>query len=105
MTKTSHGTSAGWHTGCRCAQCRAAHAETQKAFGRARAQQRFPGKLRQHLLYAIYAGQRFRTALADCLTSNQVWGLTRTDDAWSAALDAALTAIRRDDLKHGANAA
>jgi hypothetical protein len=35
------------------------------------------------------------------LTSNQVWGLTKTDQEWSEALDAALTATRRDDLKHG----
>jgi hypothetical protein len=35
------------------------------------------------------------------LASNQVWGLTRTDDDWSAALEATLTATRRDDLQHG----
>jgi hypothetical protein len=35
------------------------------------------------------------------LTSNQVWGLTRTDEEWSEQLDAALTATRRDDLWHG----
>jgi hypothetical protein len=34
-----------------------------------------------------------------------VWGLTRTDQEWSAALEAALTATRRDDLQHGTNAA
>ena len=39
------------------------------------------------------------------LTSNQVWGLTKTDEEWSAALEAALTATRRDDLKHGTTAA
>ena len=39
------------------------------------------------------------------LTSHQVWGLTRTDDSWRVALDAALTATRRDDLEHGTNAA
>ena len=32
-------------------------------------------------------------------------GLTKTDDEWSAALEAALTAARRDDLVHGTNAA
>jgi hypothetical protein len=35
------------------------------------------------------------------LTSNQVWGLAKTDEAWSASLDAALTATRREDLRHG----
>ena len=35
------------------------------------------------------------------LTRNQVWGLTKTDDEWSIALDAALTTTRRGNLKHG----
>ena len=39
------------------------------------------------------------------LTSNQVWGLTKTDQDWSEKLEAALTATRRDDLKHGTSAA
>ena len=48
----------------------------------------------------------FRTVLRDLgLTSNQVWGLTKTDQKWSEQLGAALMAIRRDDLKHGTNAA
>jgi hypothetical protein len=34
------------------------------------------------------------------LTCNQVWGLTKTDDGWAAALEAALTATPRDDLQH-----
>ena len=48
----------------------------------------------------------FRTVLRDLgLTSNQVWGLTKTDQKWSEQLEAALMAIRRDDLKHGTNSA
>ena len=39
------------------------------------------------------------------LTSNQVWGLAKTDKEWARDLDAALTAVRRKDLRHGANAA
>jgi hypothetical protein len=39
------------------------------------------------------------------LTSKQVWGLTKTDQEWSAALEAALMATRRGDLEHGSNAA
>jgi hypothetical protein len=106
VTKARHGTSAGWHTGCRCTQCRAAHAETQKAFGRARAQTRLPVELRQQLLDRIYAGQPFRTTLRNLgLTPNQVWGLAKTDEGWSTALEAALTASRRLDLQHGTNAA
>jgi hypothetical protein len=30
-----------------------------------------------------------------------VWGLTKTDQEWSAELEAALTAARRKDLEHG----
>ena len=36
--------------------------------------------MRQQLLDAIYGGQPFRTVLRDLgLTSNQVWGLAKTD--------------------------
>jgi hypothetical protein len=70
------------------------------------AQQRLPVEMRQQLLEAIYSGQPFRTVLGDLgLTSNHVWGLTRTDQEWSEKLEAALTAARRDDLEHGTNAA
>jgi hypothetical protein len=77
-----------------------------KARGRARAQKRLPVEKRQQLLDAIYAGQPFRRVLRDLgLTSNQVWGLTKTDQEWSEKLETALTAARRDDLEHGTNAA
>jgi hypothetical protein len=106
VTDGRHGTSGGWHSGCRCTLCRRARSDTQRAFGRARAQQRLPVESRQQLLDGVYAGQPFRSLLRDLgLTPNQVWGLTKTDAEWSAALEAALTATRRDDLKHGTNAA
>ncbi len=61
--------------------------------------------MRQRLLIAIYAGQSFRRALRDLgLTSNQIWGLTKTDKEWSEKLEAALTATRRHDLRDGTNA-
>ena len=48
----------------------------------------------------------FRTILRDLgLTPNQVWRLTKTDGKWAGALEAALTATSRDDLKHGTTAA
>jgi hypothetical protein len=98
----AHGTNAGWHTGCHCAQYSRSHADDQKARGRAWAQKRLPVEVRHQLLNALCSGKPFRTVLRDLgLTSNQVWGLTRTDEEWSAQLDAALTATRRDDLQHG----
>ena len=100
-----HGTRARWSHGCGCRQCRQAQNDTVRAYGRARAQHRLSTEVRQQLLAAVYAGQPFRQVLRDLgLTSNQVWGLTKTDDKWSAALDAALMATRRADLEHGTNA-
>jgi hypothetical protein len=83
-----------------------AHSDIARDCKRARAQERLAADVRQHLLDAIYGGQPFRTVVRDFgLTSNQVWGLTKTDPEWSTALEAALTATRRDDLQHGTNAA
>jgi Na+/glutamate symporter len=54
VTSGGHGTSGGWHSGCRCTRCRGAHADTQRAFGRARAQQRLPTGIRQQLLRLLH---------------------------------------------------
>jgi hypothetical protein len=106
VSRAAHGTSARWHAVCHCAQCQRAHSDTRRAWAQARAQKRLPVEVRKQLLNAIYAGQPFRTVLRDLrLTSNQVWGLTKTDQEWSTELEAALTATRRDDLQHGTNAA
>jgi hypothetical protein len=65
-----------------------------------------PVEVRQQLLDAIYDDQPFRTVVRDLgLTTNQVWGLSNTDKEWKTALEAALMAIRQDDLQHGTNAA
>jgi hypothetical protein len=107
----AHGTMARWNSGCSCASCRQMQSDAARARGRRKAQERLPPEVHQRLLDAIYAGQSFRRALGDLvLTSNQIWGLARTDQAWLAALDdrlldAALAATRRDDLEHGTNAA
>jgi hypothetical protein len=62
--------------------------------------------MRAQLLDAIYDGKPFRQAVRDLgLTRKQVWGLTQTDAEWSTALCGALLVTRRDDLKHGTNAA
>jgi hypothetical protein len=86
VSEAGHGTSAHWHAGCHCTQCRSAHSNSQRAWGRARAQERLPAEVRQQLLDAIYAGQPFRTVLRDLgLTSNRVFLLTKTEEEWSAA--------------------
>ena len=55
---------------------------------------------------ASNAGTPFRSVVRELgLTSQQVWGLTKTDQEWSTALEAALTATRQEDLEHGTNAA
>jgi hypothetical protein len=106
VSEEAHGTSAGWHSGCRCTHCRRAHSDAQRAWRLARAQERLPVEVRQQLLDAIFAGQPFRTVLRDLgLTSNRVFGLTRIDQEWSEKLEAALIASRREDLEHGTNAA
>jgi hypothetical protein len=95
-----------WNEGCSCARCRQAQNDAATARFRRKAQERLPAEVRQQLIDAIYGGQPFRTVLGDLgLTSNQVWGLTRTDQEWSEKLEAALMTSRRDDLVHGTHAA
>jgi hypothetical protein len=101
-----HGTLTRWLEGCDCERCHEAQNAAAKARFRRKAQRRFPAEVRQQLLDAIYSGQPFKTALRDLgLTSNQVWGLAKTDEEWSKELEAALTATRHSDLQHGTNAA
>jgi hypothetical protein len=101
----SHGTVTRWLEGCDCDRCREAQTDAARERFRPKAQERLPAEVRQVFLDAIYRGQPFRQILRDLgLTSNQVWGLTKTDDEWSEKLEAALTTTRRDDLEHGTNA-
>jgi hypothetical protein len=101
-----HGTTARWNDGCSCTICRMAHSDIARVRKRAKAQARLPVEVRQQLLTAICDGQPFRAILRNLgLSSNQVWGLTKTDEEWSTALEAALMASRRDDINHGTNAA
>jgi hypothetical protein len=103
---SAHGTSTQSNMGCSCTRCRQFQSDSARARGRRRAQERLRTDVRKQLLDAIYAGKPFKTAIRDFgLTSNQVWGLTKTDQDWAAALEAALTASRRGDLRHGTNAA
>ena len=102
----AHGTETRWTQGCNCDFCCEAEADAVRAGDMRRAHTRlFPG-VRQQLLDAIYAGRPFRAIVIDLgLISDQVLGLTKTEEHWAAALEAALMASRRDDLTHGTNAA
>jgi hypothetical protein len=101
--QVAHSTLTRWLEGCDCDQCRQAQNDAARARGRARA--RLPVEVRQVLLDAIYNGRSFRTVLRDLgLTSNQVFGLAKTDDEWSTKLEAALLATRRNDIEHGTTA-
>jgi hypothetical protein len=61
--------------------------------------------VRQQLVDEIDKARPFRTVLRDLgLTSNQVFGLAKTDEEWSRALETALTASR-GGLQRGTNAA
>jgi hypothetical protein len=83
-----HGTQARWNNGCSCGECRRGHSDIERVRKRASAQKRLPVEVRQQLLDAIYEGQPFRQTLRDLgLTSNQVFGLARTDDEWSEQLE------------------
>jgi hypothetical protein len=74
---------AGWE-GCDCDRCREAQNDAARARFRRKAQERLAAEVRQEFLDAIYRGQPFRQILRDLgLTSNQVWGLTKTDEEWS----------------------
>ena len=89
-SQAAHGSTARWNAGCSCANCRTAHSDDARVRKRVRAQARLPAYVRQRLLAAIYAGQPSRAALRNLgLTSNQVFGLSKTDEDWSTALEAA----------------
>jgi hypothetical protein len=95
-----HGTMTRWNNGCSCTRCRQAQNDAAKARFRRKAQKRLPAEVRQQLLDAIYSGQLFRSALRDLgLTSNQIWASPRL------TTNGPITETRRDDLRHGTNAA
>ena len=100
------GTETRWTQGCNCDLCCTVKTDAVRGNGRRTAHKRLPVEIRQQLLDAISAGKQFRATVRDLgLTTNQVWGLTKPDQHWAVALEAALMASRRDDLKNGTNAA
>jgi hypothetical protein len=100
--QTAHGTLIRWTEGCGCDRCREAQNDAARARFRRKAQERLPADVRQQLLDAIYGGQPFRAVINELgVTSNQAWGLTKSDQEWSEKLEAALMATRREDLEHG----
>jgi hypothetical protein len=89
-TNVRHGTNAGWHTRVPLRPMPSGAQRRPESPRRARAQKRLPADVRQQLLDAIYGGQPFRAVPTDLgLTSNQVWGLAKTDPDWSEMLEAA----------------
>ena len=88
--RVPHGTLTRWLEGCECDRCREAQNDAARARFRRKAQERLPTDVRQQLLDGIYRGEPFRAMLNQLgLTSNRVWGLTKTDEKWSEQLDAA----------------
>jgi hypothetical protein len=85
--QAAHGTLTRWLEGFDCDRCREAQKDAARARFRRNAQARLPVEVRKQLLDAIYNGKPFHTVLRDLgLTSNQVWGLTKTDHEWSEKL-------------------
>ena len=79
-----HGTRARWTSECRCPDCRQAHADAERSRKQAKAQTRLPAKSGSSFSTAFMQALPFRTIVRDLgLTSQQVWGLTKTDQAWS----------------------
>jgi hypothetical protein len=106
VSNARHGTNAGWHSGCHCASCTRAHSNDQKNWRTSPSAEAAPSPGAARAPRGHLCPQAIPAVLRDLgLTPNQVWGLTKTDDEWSAAVEAALTAARRHDLKHGTNAA
>jgi hypothetical protein len=95
-----------WLEGCGCELCRLAENAAVKVRWGRRAQARFPVQVRQQLLDGYIRWPAIQGCVRDLeLTPNQVWGLAQTDQEWAVALEGALTATRRADLKHGTNTA
>jgi hypothetical protein len=104
--KAAHGTLSRYAEGCSCDLCRRALNDWTRERERAKADTRFPESTRRQLLDELLGGQPFKAVLQDLgITANQVWGRTRRDPEWAAALDAVLMVTRRTDLDHGSNAA
>jgi hypothetical protein len=98
-SRAAHGTMARWNSGSSCTDCRRMQSDAARERGRARSQSRLPVEVREQFLAATRLGRPFRQVLRDLgLTSNQVWGLTKTDREWAKKLDTALTTARRNDL-------
>ena len=96
--QVAHGTLTRWLEGCNCDECREAQNDASRP-ARARARTRLPVRCGNSSSARSMQANPFRVVLRDLgLTSNQVWGLTKTDHEWSEKLEAALTATRREDL-------
>lgn len=78
-SRAAHSTMARWNSGCSCTDCRRMQSDAARERGRARSQSHLPVEVREQCL-ATRLGRPFRQVLRDLgLTSNQVWGLAKTD--------------------------
>ena len=106
VRQRSHGSNAGWHSGCHCAPLQSS-ARRRPAGSRTS-----PGADATPRRSAPAAPRRDlqRPAVPDGAPRTRPdlqpgGGLTKTDQDWAVALETALTATRRDDIKHGTTAA
>jgi hypothetical protein len=96
-----HGTRARWSHGCGCPQWPASAKRHWTGIRASEGTGPAPGGGAAAAPGRRLRRQPFRTILRDLgLTPNQVWGLTKTDEQWTSALETALTAARRDDGDH-----
>lgn len=79
-----------WRWGCGCDDCRAWHYESTRQRRRDQIEKKFPEQTRREVLAAVADGTQVADAAAKVgVSAHQVWGYTRVDEVFAAALDEA----------------